>query len=152
MQRRQLLHALSILAALPAALAAPAATAAAVAETLAFGEMYAGVSVLGLKFSEKLERLAGSTVRMRGFMAPPLKADAKFFVLTEAPVSLCPFCSSDADWPDNIVVVFLSESQEFVQANRLIEVTGRIEVGSRIDEETGFVSLVRISGARFDVV
>ena len=103
---------------------------------LAFPEMYSGVSVL----------------RMQGFMAPPLKADAHFFVLTESPVSLCPFCSTDADWPDNIVVVFLSDKQEFVQANRLIEVVGTLEVGSRMDEETGFVSLVRIVNARFEVV
>ena len=73
-------------------------------------------------------------------------------VLTESPVSLCPFCSTDADWPDNIVVVFLSDKQEFVQANRLIEVVGTLEVGSRMDEETGFVSLVRIVNARFEVV
>ena len=54
---------------------------------------------------------------MRGFMAPPLKAEAKFFVLTEIPMSICPFCSSDADWPDNIVVVYLDEKQTFVQPN-----------------------------------
>ena len=114
--------------------------------------MYSGVSVLGLTFTDKLKSLAGKRVRMQGFMAPPLKADAHFFVLTESPVSLCPFCSTDADWPDNIVVVFLSDKQEFVQANRLIEVVGTLEVGSRMDEETGFVSLVRIVNARFEVV
>ena len=97
-----------------------------------------------------LYSLASSAAQ--GFMAPPLKADAHFFVLTESPVSLCPFCSTDADWPDNIVVVFLSDKQEFVQANRLIEVVGTLEVGSRMDEETGFVSLVRIVNARFEVV
>ena len=119
---------------------------------LAFPEMYSGVSVLGLTFSDKLKSLAGKRVRMQGFMAPPLKADAHFFVLTESPVSLCPFCSTDADWPDNIVVVFLSDKQEFVQANSLIEVVCTLEVGSRMYEETGFVSLVRIVNARFEVV
>jgi hypothetical protein len=51
-------------------------------------------------------------------MAPPLKAEAAFFVLTEIPMSLCPFCSSDADWPDNIVVVYLGEKQTFVQPSQ----------------------------------
>ena len=50
-------------------------------------------------------------------MAPPLKAEAAFFVLTREPVALCPFCQSDADWPDNILVVYLSSNQSFVQNN-----------------------------------
>lgn len=63
-------------------------------------------------------------------MAPPLKAEAAFFVLTREPVALCPFCQSDTDWPDNILVVYLSSSQSFVQNNSTIEVEGR--AGNRI--------------------
>lgn len=120
--------------------------------SLTFDEMYSGVSVLGLEFSEKLKSLAGGPVAVQGFMAPPLKADAEFLVLTKEPVSLCPFCNSDQDWPDNIIVVYLSEKTEFVQNNRLIEVCGTLQVGSFTDEETGFVSLVRIVDATFEVV
>ena len=116
---------------------------------LAFDELYAVQGVLGLKFSEKVKALAGQAVRMKGFMAPPLKAEAKFFVLTEIPMALCPFCSSDADWPDNIVVIYLDQAQTFEQANALIEVAGRLEAGSWTDPETGFVSLLRIVDAHF---
>lgn len=142
--RRTLLQALPLapLAFFPrAALAAP--------DRLAFPELYGSVGVLGLSFSDKVKRLAGRTVTMGGFMAPPLKAEAKFFVLTEIPMSICPFCSSDADWPSNIVVVYLDRAQTFEQANARIDVTGRLEVGSWIDPETGFVSMLRIVGARF---
>lgn len=141
LSRRRLLTAAAVLLALPARGAA--------ADSIAFDELYGSIGVLGLTFSEKLEALAGGRVRMQGFMAPPLKAEAKFFVLTEAPTALCPFCSSDADWPDDIVVVYLDRAQTFEQANALIEVTGTLEVGSWTDPETGFVSLVRIVGARF---
>ena len=65
---------------------------------LQFGELYGKVSVLGLEFSDKLKNLAGQDITMSGFMAPPLKAEAAFFVLTEIPMSICPFCSSDSDW------------------------------------------------------
>lgn len=116
---------------------------------LAFDELYGSVSVLGLTFSDKLKGLEGRIVRMRGFMAPPLKAEAKFFVLTERPMALCPFCSSDADWPADIVVIYLDRAQTFEQANAEIEVTGRLELGSWTDPETGFVSQVRIVNARF---
>lgn len=140
-------------AALCAALAALSGPASAASHpSLSFDEMYSGVSVLGLQFSDKLKSLAGGPVAVRGFMAPPLKADAKFLVLTKEPVSLCPFCNSDQDWPDNIIVVYLSEKTEFVQNNRLIEVQGTLQVGSFTDEETGFVSLVRIVDATFEVV
>jgi hypothetical protein len=116
---------------------------------ITFDELYAARGVLGYKLSGKVLALAGKPVAMRGSMAPPLKAEADFFVLTRDPVSICPFCSSDADWPDDIVVVYLSRAATFVQQGRPIEVTGRLEVGSKIDPATGFVSLLRITHAGY---
>src|SRR5690348_2930731 len=78
---------------------------------LTFEQLYDAVGVLGMTVSERVKQLSGQTVRMRGFMAPPLRAEAGFFVLTKIPMALCPFCSSDADWPSDIVVVYLGERQ-----------------------------------------
>ena len=64
-------------------------------ESLAFDELYAGVSSRGLVLSDKLSRLDGKTVTIQGFMAPPLKPTINFFVLTAVPMSICPFCSTD---------------------------------------------------------
>lgn len=75
----------------------------AAAENLAFGEFYKE-TVRGLTFTPKLAQLAGKQVTVVGAMAPPLKAVGNFFVLTKDPVSLCPFCNSDADWPTDILV------------------------------------------------
>ena len=116
------------------------------AETLAFGEMYTQ-SVLGMKFTPKLSGLAGKTVTVTGFMAPLLRVQANFFVLTRQPVSLCPFCNSDADWPADILVIYLKNDGIFSQHNRPLDVTGRLEVGSYTDKDTGFVSLVRLVDA-----
>lgn len=116
---------------------------------LAFDELYGKVGVLGLSLSDKVKSLAGATVGMRGYMAPPLKAEANFFVLTAIPMALCPFCSSDADWPDNIVVVYLGKKQTFVQPNQMIEVRGTLEVGSWTDPETGFLSMLRLRDATY---
>lgn len=143
MQRRTFL-ALTLLSVINATQASPS--------TLSFDEMYASNSVLGLTFSEKLKSLVGKEVAIRGFLAPPLKADASFLVLTKEPVSLCPFCNSDEDWPDSIIVVKLSKKQAFVQNNRQIEVRGTLELGSQTDTDTGFVSLVRLTNAFFKVV
>ena len=122
------------------------------AAALGFDELYGKVGVLGLEFSPKVLELEGETVRITGFMAPPLKAEAEFFVLTEIPMSICPFCSSDSDWPDNIMVVYLASKQTFVQFNAPILTRGTLEYGSWTDPETGFVSQLRLRDASFKTV
>ena len=122
---------------------------AAAAQTIAFGELYSKFGVLGLEYSDKVKALNGKSVSMEGFMAPPLKAEANFFVLTEIPMALCPFCSSDADWPDNIVVIYLGGKQTFLPGGTRVSVEGTLEIGSWTDPDTGFLSRLRIRNARF---
>ncbi|OPY70041.1 MAG: hypothetical protein A4E57_00794 [Syntrophorhabdaceae bacterium PtaU1.Bin034] len=118
------------------------------AETrLSFGEIYSSFGVLGLQFSEKTKALAGKRVAIRGFIAPPLKAEADFFVLTREPVALCPFCQSDADWPADIVVVYPKGNRRITSYEERVEVFGTLEVGSKTDPRTGFVSLLRLVDA-----
>lgn len=127
------------------ALAALAAPFAASAESLSFSELYSDWSAAGLVLSDKAASLEGGTVTMTGYMAPPLTPTIRFFVLTEVPMSVCPFCSSDADWPDNIIVVKVSDPVTALPYDAPISVTGTLEIGSEIDEETGFVSQLRIA-------
>lgn len=119
---------------------------------LTFDELYGKFSALGLEFSDKVKALTGQQVAIQGFMAPPLKAEAQFFVLTEIPMALCPFCSTDADWPDNIMVVYLDRRQTFTNPNQPIEARGVLERGSWTDPDTGFVSQLRLRGARYERV
>lgn len=114
------------------------------ATPLAFEELYSGASSLGLQLSPKLRSLEGKRVSMVGFMAPPLKPTLAFFVLTQIPMSICPFCSTDADWPSNIVLVKLGDPVTALPFDQPIRVTGLLELGTQVDAETGFVSLVRI--------
>lgn len=118
------------------------------AEDLKFSELYKQ-TVRGLTFTPKVLGLAGKEVSVTGFMAPPLRATGNFFVLTKIPVSLCPFCNSDADWPADILVVYLKAEQTFTQRNRPLVVTGRLETGSYTDPATGFVSQVRLVDAGY---
>src|SRR5215470_5277321 len=117
---------------------------------LQFGELYGQVGPLGMRFSEKALGLRGQAVVMRGFLAPPLKPDARLFVLSAKPVALCPFCQSDADWPHDIVVVYPRAAGDvrLTPSSEPLEVTGILELGSRTDDATGFVSQVRLVGAR----
>jgi hypothetical protein len=127
----------------------PCPRASRASETVRFEEMYKASGVLGLEMSEKLVALNGKLVEIAGFMAPPLKAEASFFVLTREPVSLCPFCNSDADWPSDIIVVYLRDGVRYTQTNRAITVSGTLEIGSKLDAKTGFVSLVRLIDADY---
>ncbi len=115
------------------------------ATALDFSELYSGASPLGLELSPKLKSLEGKKVHISGFMAPPLKPTLSFFVLTKVPMSICPFCSTDADWPNDIVLVKLLQPVTALPFDRPITVTGNLEVGYQVDTETGFVSLVRIN-------
>ncbi|MDO5667760.1 MAG: hypothetical protein Q4G44_08065 [Alcaligenaceae bacterium] len=121
-------------------------------ESLRFSEMYDGITVRGIVLSDKLKNLEGKKVKMMGFMAPPLTPTINFFVMSQIPMAICPFCSSDADWPDNIVVVKVKKSLVALPFDRMIAVSGTLEVGSAVDEETGFVSLVRIVADNIETV
>lgn len=120
------------------------------AEELSFDEIYFGYSADGLTFSDKTLSLEGGTVTVSGYMAPPLTPTIHFFVLTEVPMSVCPFCSSDADWPDNIIVVKVDDPITALPYDTPITVTGTLEIGSETDEETGFVSQLRVHADSID--
>lgn len=116
---------------------------------IAFEELYTRASIReGLKLSEKLLSLDGKKVVMRGYMAPPLKPELDFFVLTRIRLAFCPFCSSAAEWPDDIAVVYTPSPMKATE--RAVSVEGTIEVGSKMDQETGMVSLVRIYADKVD--
>lgn len=119
---------------------------------LSFDDLYSSVSSRGVTLSDKLRNSEGCTVSMVGFMAPPLTPTINFFVLTREPMSICPFCGSDADWPTDIVVVKLSEAVTALPFDSPIRVTGTLELGSEVDSETGFVSLVRIRATSLEAL
>ena len=138
--RRRFLFCLTVL------LASPLVSAA---ELLTFDGLYKSNTVLGLKFAERTLELKGRSVRLRGYMAPPLKPESNFFVLTREPVAICPFCSSDAEWPVDIVVVYASKTVIPSNFSERIEVEGTLEVGSFIDPVSGFVSQLRLRDSVF---
>lgn len=112
-------------------------------EELKFRELYAR----GRTLTEKAMALAGRRVRMTGYMAPPLKPEIQFFVLTRLPMSTCPFCETEAQWPTDIILAFSDEPFEAVRYTDLIRVEGQFETGFETDAETGFVSHLRLRGA-----
>ncbi|MET0963644.1 MAG: hypothetical protein ABWY05_12635 [Noviherbaspirillum sp.] len=100
-------------------------------------------------FSDTAKRLAGKTISVQGFMAPHLKVESDFFVLSNAPVESCPFCESEDQWIETIIFVRMKKRQEAARPGDLILVVGRLEIGPQTDEATGFVSRVRLVDASY---
>lgn len=100
-------------------------------------------------FSDLALSSEGKRVSFQGFMAPPLKAEARFFVLTKMPMAVCPFCEPDTDWPNDILPIYTKRVVKVIPFNVRIQATGLLEIGRFIDEDTGFYSLVRLTDARY---
>lgn len=89
----------------------------------------------------------GIRVAIEGFMAPPLKAESNFYVLTNTPMAVCPFCSSEVEWPNNILAVYAQRIVDVIPFNVKIVTRGTLELGTYTDPELGFVSRVRLLDA-----
>jgi hypothetical protein len=113
---------------------------------------FADIAAADDQYTEKARKLAGKAVEMRGYMAPPLKPEIDFFVLTSLPTAICPFCDAAASWPDDIVLVHLSRPVRALAYDRLLDVSGVLEIGVETDAATGFVSLVRLRDAKYSKV
>jgi hypothetical protein len=114
-------------------------------ERIGFAELWTA----DFDFSNAAQRLAGAPVEMRGYMAPPLKPEIPFFVLTKDPTAICPFCDSVATWPDDIILVLLSRPVHAIAYDRPISVSGILEIGTETDAATGFVSRARLRDSKY---
>lgn len=99
--------------------------------------------------SELAKTSEGTRIAVEGYMAPPLKAESRFFVLTRRPMSVCPFCETEAEWPNDILAVYTKRIVDVVPYNVKIVTSGVLELGAYRDPETGFVSMVRLVDASY---
>ena len=121
--RRHLVAGAAASAVLPSALAPLGASAA--VTNLKVTDLYAG----GGELSKVALDLQGKDVQFQGYMAPPLKADSKFFVLTTIPMAVCPFCAEITEWPEDIVVIYTNRAIEEVPFEIKVNAFGKLDLG-----------------------
>lgn len=131
---------------LTSALAAPAVLASPVAAKTPYRirDLYVGRAMSPFATEQQ-----GNRLTFTGYMAPPLKAESRFFVLTNIPMSVCPFCETEADWPNTILAIYTKRPVSVVPFNVRITVRGDLDLGSYRDPDTGFLSLVRLQEATY---
>lgn len=119
--------------------------------TIEFSYMYDGVDEDGVQIiSDDLQALAGTEVRIAGYIAPPLTLHTEWFALTRQMVFACPFCTTADSWTPDVLIVYADEWT--YDSKNPVMVVGTLEVGEAIDEETGMLSLVRIREATVTII
>ena len=102
-----------------------------------------------LSFSELALANEGQRIDVAGFMAPPLKAESTFFVLTKKPMAVCPFCEPGMPWPDDILAIYARRVVKVIGFNIPIVTEGTLELGDHVDPDLGFASKVRLVDATY---
>ena len=144
------MHRRLFLALAPAALAVPAlirpAAAAQDDGSIRLRDLYNR----DMTFSDLALANEGQRIDVDGFMAPPLKAESTFFVLTKMPMAVCPFCEPGQTWPDDILAVYARRVVDVIPFNVPMRASGILELGDYVDPELGFYSKVRLVEATYE--
>ena len=130
----------------PALLLLPRAAAAQEDEAIRLRDLYNK----DMSFSDVALANEGQRISVDGFMAPPLKAESTFFVLTKMPMAVCPFCEPGQTWPDDILPVYTRRTVDPLPFNVPMRTTGVLELGDYVDPETGFFSKLRLTEATYE--
>ncbi len=98
--------------------------------------------------SEAFWDLSGSTVTIKGFMGEVLSFENNWFLLIPEPGAECPFDNGDETYWNKIMIVFVPEDIKLRYKSEPLEITGRLDVGIKIDE-SGYKTMFRLYDASF---
>ncbi|RCX20438.1 hypothetical protein DFP94_103163 [Fontibacillus phaseoli] len=98
--------------------------------------------------SESFWDLSGSTVTIKGFMGEVLSFENNWFLLIPEPGAECPFDNGDETYWNKIMIVFVPEDVKLRYKSEPLEITGRLDVGIKIDE-SGYKTMFRLYDASF---
>lgn len=100
-------------------------------------------------FSPLAQSLDGQWVEIAGFMAPLLRANAPFFVLTDAPATACPFCDPEAQWSPEFLAVYTRRMLRPLPFDTALVAEGEFRLGTFSDPANGFSSNIRLIDATY---
>ncbi|MBM3535704.1 MAG: hypothetical protein FJX60_22055 [Alphaproteobacteria bacterium] len=117
---------------------------------VALEEIHREPDMPGVEYSAKARKLAGQRIRVEGFLAPHAGGRAApFLVLASRPMGGgCPHCLGALDLPGDSLVAYFGSTLGLADTGIPVAIEGVLDLGSRTDVQTGFVSTVRLFDAR----
>ncbi|QWU15791.1 hypothetical protein SAMN04487895_1027 [Paenibacillus sophorae] len=92
-----------------------------------------------------------SKVTIKGFMGEVLSFEKHWFLLIPQPGAECPFDNGDETYWNKIMIVFVPDDIKLRHKSGPLQVTGRLEVGIKIDE-SGYKTMFRLYDASFEEI
>lgn len=116
---------------------------------VALEEIHREPDMPGVEYSARARKLAGQRIRVEGFLAPHAGGrPAPFMVLAGQPMVGCPHCLGSADLPGDSLVAYFGSALGMAETGIPVAIEGVLDLGSRTDAQTGFVSTVRLFDAK----
>ncbi|BCG61237.1 hypothetical protein [Paenibacillus sp. URB8-2] len=121
------------------------------AETIGWSEFFDGGDQT--RPSERFWDLSESKskVIIKGFMGEVLSFEKHWFLLIPQPGAECPFDNGDETYWNKIMIVFVPDDIKLRHKTGPLQVTGRLEVGIKIDE-SGYKTMFRLYDASFEEI
>ncbi|RQW10159.1 hypothetical protein EH198_17125 [Paenibacillus rhizophilus] len=121
------------------------------AETIGWSEFFDGGDQT--RPSERFWDLSESKskVTIKGFMGEVLSFEKHWFLLIPQPGAECPFDNGDETYWNKIMIVFVPDDVKLRHKSGPLQVTGRLEVGIKIDE-SGYKTMFRLYDASFEEI
>lgn len=90
-------------------------------------------------------------VQIKGFMGEVLSIEGNWFLLIPEPGAECPFDNGDETYWNKIMIVFMPEGSKLRYTSSALQVTGRLDVGVKVDE-SGYKTMFRLYDAKFEEI
>jgi hypothetical protein len=120
-------------------------SSSAASPSLQLGDLYRNPDMPGVDYRPKVLAMAGQRVSVKGYVVPHT-ADraAPFMIVSAEPLAGCPHCLAALDLPSDSVIGYFKEQPKLKDIGLPVMVEGTLELGSRADAKTGFVSAIRL--------
>ena len=112
---------------------------------LSLESLYGNPDMPGVDYRPKVLELAGQKVAVKGYVVPHTGDQAApFMVVSAEPLIGCPHCLASLDLPADSVIAYFKTAPKLADIGLPVTVEGTLELGSRADAKTGFVSAIRL--------
>lgn len=108
----------------------------------------------GLDFAPHVLAAASRLVIVTGYVAPHLQPGAPFHLVSHVPLSACPHCLGNRTLPKGTAAFYpLKENgASYSPGADPVSLKGYLELGAKVDPQTGFVTTIRLRGTNLPTV